>query len=66
VEATQGGSAEVNIATEIVEGFMGTEIPVTKLDDGNVKFWIPWHEWKNVHAALEAAMLDYPEHMEKL
>lgn len=51
------------MSTEIVEGFMGAKVPVTKLSDGAVEFWIPWWEWERVRNALDKAIEAYPNYM---
>jgi len=63
----EGGAAEVmDIETVTVLGFMDTPIPVTKLDDGAVKFWIPWFEWVRVRDELSRAIEAHPEYMDAL
>lgn len=53
---------EINVSLE--EGFMGFEIPVIKLDDGAVKFWLPRWEWERMATAVREAIAEHPETME--
>lgn len=56
MEATEGRSTQVNIKIQDTEGFMGVMIPIMKLDDGNIEFWIPNWEWERVRDALTEAL----------